>query len=58
MLKKGSCYTIVSEKFGIGQSTVADIKKSESKLIACKTQMAMMGIFNTKDKKTMKTGSY
>ena len=34
LLKKGASYTIIIEKCGIGQSTVADSKKSESKLLA------------------------
>ena len=32
LLHNGASYTVVMEKYGIGWSTVADIKKSEGKL--------------------------
>ena len=57
MLKKGASYTVIIEKYGIGRSTVADIKKSESKLLAYKDKMAMMGLKAEKTK-AMKTGNY
>ena len=57
MLKQGTSYTIIAEKYGIGRSTVADIKKSESKLLDYKMKMATMGV-KVGEKKAMKTGSY
>jgi len=32
LLQKGTSYTTISEKYGIGRSTIADIKKNEGKL--------------------------
>ena len=37
-LQKGTLYTMVLEKYAIGQSRVADIKKNELKLKAFKAQ--------------------
>ena len=57
LLQKGTLYTIVSEKYGIGRSTVADIKKNELKLKAFKQKMTDMGVRSV-DTKAMKLGTY
>ena len=36
LIEKGTSYTIITEKYGIGKSTVTDIKKSKHKLEAFK----------------------
>ena len=43
LLQKGTSYTIISETYGIGRSTVADIKKNEVKLKEFKQRMTDMG---------------
>ena len=57
LLNSGTSYTIISDKYGIGRSTVADIKKSASKLEAFKKKMVDMG-FKKASAKTMKIGDY
>ena len=57
LLQKGTSYTIVSEKYGIGRSTVANIKKNESKLKVFKQRMTDMGVKSV-DTKAMKLGTY
>ena len=37
MLDKAVSYTIISEKFGIGHSTVGDIKKTKKQCTHCTT---------------------
>ena len=56
-LKKGVSYTSISEKYGIGRSTVADIKKNESKLREYKERKTTFG-FKKVQAKVMKSGSY
>ena len=34
LVQKGTSYTVVTENYGIGRSTVADIKKAKSKIEA------------------------
>lgn len=54
MLDKSISYTIICEKYGIGRSTVSDIKKSRDKLLKFKKDIKEMG---TKRKvKVMKLG--
>ena len=36
-------YTIISEKYGIGRSTISDIKKNQQKIIAFKQGMIDRG---------------
>ena len=57
LLKKGTSYTIISEKYGIGRSTVSDIKKNESKLNKFKKKMTDMGV-KAVNTKAMKMGLY
>ena len=57
LIKSGTLYTSISEKFGIGISTVVDIKKNASKLEAFKKKTVDMG-FKKATAKTMKIGDY
>lgn len=52
LIDKGTSYTIIMEKFGIGRSTVANIKKKRSSLMDFRRQMKEMGTVRTV--KTMK----
>ena len=56
-LQKGTLYTMVLEKYGIGRSRVADIKKNELKLKVFKHRMTDMGMKSV-DTKVMKLGTY
>ena len=42
-IKSGTSYTVISERYGIGRSTVADIKKNSSKLVTFKQKTVEMG---------------
>ena len=33
LLRKGTSYTVIAEKYGIAQSTIANIKKNGAKLV-------------------------
>ncbi len=50
-------YTVISEKYGIGRSTVGDIKKQKSKLESFKRRLQDMGMKKI-ESKTMKIGEY
>ena len=39
MLHKGTTYTIISEKYGIGKSTITDIKNNKAKRRLFKEKM-------------------
>ena len=59
LLEKGTSYTLVAEKYGIGRSTVADIKKSKSKLLSYKKKTLDMGRLKaTEERKAMKLGTF
>ena len=47
-------YTVLCEKYGIGRSTITDIKKGESSLRQYKRKMTDMGV--KRPAKTMKLG--
>ena len=57
LLQKGTLYTVISERYGIGRSTVADIKKNEVKLKAFTWKMKDMGV-KSLTMKAMKVGTY
>ena len=57
LLHNGASYTIVTEKYGIARSTIADIKKSEEKLRRCKRRMTELGVKDVKVK-AMKIGAH
>ena len=44
MLDKSISYTVIAEKFGIGKSTVGDIKKNREKFLKFKSEMVAMGM--------------
>lgn len=44
MLDKSVSFAIIMEKFGIGKSTVSDIKKNKAKIIAFSQEMVDMGM--------------
>ena len=54
LIDKSVSYSIISEKFGIGRSTVSDIKKNKEKILSFKREMVDMGM--KKRPKTMKLG--
>ena len=59
LLQKGVSYSSVADKYGIGQSTIADIKKNEGKLRSFKQRMTEMGLKDVKATcKTMKVGAH
>ena len=53
MLDKSVSYSIIAEKFGIGKSTVSDLKKNEE---ICGFQREMMDIRMKRQAKTMRLG--
>ena len=55
--QRGVSYTLISEKYGIGRSTVVDIKKNKAKLRAYKHKMTEMGVKKVTTK-SMKMGAY
>ena len=57
MLQKGASYSTVADKYGIGRTTIADIKKNEGKLRSFKQRMTEMGLKDVKAK-TMKIGTH
>ena len=57
MLQKGASYSTVADKYGIGRSTIADIKKSEGKLRSFKQRMTEMGVKDVKVK-AMRIGAH
>ena len=42
-IKTGTSYTVISERYGVGRSTVADIKRNASKLEKIKQKTVEMG---------------
>ena len=57
LLRKGTTYTVISEKYGIGRSTITDIKKNEAKLRSFKEKMMEMGVKEVTTK-SMKIGAF
>ena len=55
LVDAGTSYTIVSERYGVGRSTVAGIKKKRLELEGFSKKMVDMGM---KKPKTMKLGEY
>ena len=43
MLDKSVSYTVIAEKFGIGKSTVSDLKKNKEKIRSFQREMIDMG---------------
>ena len=54
LLDKGVSYTVIAEKFGIGRSTVGDIKNNKKKILQFKSEMVGMGV--KRPVKAMKVG--
>ena len=54
LVDKGTSYTIIMEKYGIGRATVSDIKKKRSSIMDFRRQTKEMGVGRTV--KTMKLG--
>ena len=44
LLDKSVSYTVICEKYGVGRSTVGDIKKNREKIISFKKEMIDMGM--------------
>ena len=57
LLRKGTSYTVISEKYGIGRSTITDIKNNEAKLKSFKEKMTEMGVKEVTTK-LMKIGAF
>ena len=57
LLRKGTSYTVISEKYGIGRSTITNIKNNEAKLKSFKEKMTEMGIKEITTK-SMKIGAF
>ena len=57
LLQKGASYSTVADKYGIGRSTIADIRKSAEKLRSFKQRMTEMGVKDVKVK-AMKIGAH
>ena len=55
LIEKGTSYAIISERYGIGRSTVFDINKNNESLKKFSKKMTEIGV---KKVKTMKVGSY
>lgn len=55
LLNKKYSFSVISQKFDVGRSNVADIKKSEKKIIAIKERMEAL---NRRTAKCMKLGKY
>ena len=43
LLEKGTSYTVISEKYGIGRSTVGDIRKNKDKILKFSRDAAETG---------------
>lgn len=54
MLDKSISYSVICEKYGIGRSTVGDVKKNRDKLTKFRSDMVSMGM--SRDAKVMKLG--
>ena len=54
MLDSSISYTIICEKFGIGRSTISDIKSNRDKLLKFNMELKEMG--TKRDVKVMKLG--
>ena len=54
MLDKSVSYSIIAEKFGIGKSTVSDLKKNKEKIRGFQREMMDMGM--KRQAKTMRLG--
>ena len=54
MLDKSTSYTVITEKFGTGRSTVGDIKKNREKILKFSKEMKDMGM--SRSAKVMKLG--
>ena len=48
--------SVIAEKYGVGKSTISDIKKNRLKILAFKKKMVDMGL-KLKDTKVMKRGN-
>ena len=57
LLCKGTSYTVFSEKYGIGRSTITDIKNIEAKLKSFKEKMTEVGVKEITTK-SMKIGAF
>ena len=55
LIESNVSYTVISERFGIGRSTVCDINRTKDELRRFSQKMVDMG---TKNVKTMKVGEY
>ncbi len=55
MLDKSVSYTVIAEKFGIGKSTVGDVKKNREKILKFQGEMIDMGM--SRKAKVMKLGN-
>lgn len=54
LLDKSVSYTVIAEKYGIGRSTVADIKRSKAKILRFQDEMVELGV--KRKVKAMKVG--
>ena len=54
LLDKSVSYTVIAEKFGIGKSTIGDIKKNHQKVLKFRSDTINMGM--TRSAKVMKLG--
>ena len=57
LLHNGASYSAIMDKYGIGQSTITDIKRSEGKLRRFKQRTTEMGVKDVKAK-AMKIGHH
>ena len=57
LLHKKTSYTVIAEKYGIGRSTITDIKNSKAKLQSFKEKMKEMGLKEV-TAKSMKIGAF
>ena len=54
LIDSSTSYTVICEKFGIGRSTVSDIKRNRTKLLAFRRELKEMG--TKRNVKVMKLG--
>ena len=57
LLRKGTSYTVITEKYGIGRSTITDMKNNEAKPKLFKNKMTEMGVKEIATK-SMKIGAF
>ena len=55
LISMGTSYSVIADKYGIGWSTIVDIKKNQPKLEEFSIKMKAMGMRNAK---TMRMGEY